>query len=597
MQQGKDLASIIIVSYYTGDLLWRTIESSLTQNQLLEVIIVNNGNPEFVNTELQKLAKENDKIRILTPGNIGFAKACNLGVSKSRGEYILLLNPDCVLIGNDVLTNFIKYFKDNKEAKLGICKILNPDRTIQRTCVRKLLTPLILLSEGLFLSKLPITDKFFPKINVEVENIHTAIDVEAISGAFMMMRKLDYEDVKGMDEKYFLHMEDMDLCRRISNKGGKIFYLPSVEAIHHLSTSDVASIIVEKYKVKSFIRYFNKFYDKLFSRILTPLLITRLFMLSVYNKLKAVHPKCLIRKFINCNKDTIQNNLFQNIENKEVKNKILVAGAINQIGLVLIKKLLELRYKITVLYKNSTINLPLKNVEWIQTDFTKEIYLSNIEAKTLIYTAPLWMLPNLLLQLKEIKIERLICFSSTSIYTKLNSPNLKEKNIVKQLVDAENNVIAICKERNIAYTIFRPTMIYGLGMDRNVNFISNIIKKFNFFPVIGEGKGLRQPVHAEDLAEAAVSVIDNSKTFDKSYNLGGGEKLSYKKMLERIFEYNRLKQNIINFSFLKYILFIAEKFFKLPFNSEMANRMNQDMVFDYQEATNDFQYQPREFLK
>ena len=85
------------------------------------------------------------------------------------------------------------------------------------------------------------------------------------------------------------------------------------------------------------------------------------------------------------------------------------------------------------------------------------------------------------------------------------------------------------------YTIFRPTLIYGVGRDRNVADIARFAKRFGVFPILGKGLGLRQPVHAADLAEACILAVDSSASFNRIYNLSGGETLTYREMVERVF--------------------------------------------------------------
>jgi nucleoside-diphosphate-sugar epimerase len=88
----------------------------------------------------------------------------------------------------------------------------------------------------------------------------------------------------------------------------------------------------------------------------------------------------------------------------------------------------------------------------------------------------------------------------------------------------------------IAYTIFRPTLIYGAGRDRNIADIARFVRRFGVFPILGKGIGLRQPVHAADLAEACLLAVDSSASFNRVYNLSGGETLTYRQMVERVFQ-------------------------------------------------------------
>src|SRR5581483_4387437 len=102
-----------------------------------------------------------------------------------------------------------------------------------------------------------------------------------------------------------------------------------------------------------------------------------------------------------------------------------------------------------------------------------------------------------------------------------------------------------CREKGIAVTILRPTLIYGVGLDKNITVLTGFIRRFGFFPVYPPAFGRRQPVHADDLAIAVLNVMDNEKTFGRAYNVSGGEVITYRSMLERIFTALGRKARII----------------------------------------------------
>src|SRR5690606_18968949 len=83
--------------------------------------------------------------------------------------------------------------------------------------------------------------------------------VGAVSGALMMMRRTDFVMVGGFDEEYFLHVEDVDLCRRVEEAGGKVVFQPGALAMHMRSTSDAPADFITQHKLRSFARYFQKF--------------------------------------------------------------------------------------------------------------------------------------------------------------------------------------------------------------------------------------------------------------------------------------------------------------------------------------------------
>jgi nucleoside-diphosphate-sugar epimerase len=172
--------------------------------------------------------------------------------------------------------------------------------------------------------------------------------------------------------------------------------------------------------------------------------------------------------------------------------------------------------------------------------------------------------------------------------------------MVNKLKKAEEDLQAFCTNRHIDWTIFRPTMVYRLGRDKNVTTIARFIKRFRFFPLVGTGDGLRQPVHAEDLALACLDAIDNPKTFNKSYNLSGGEILSYRDMVNRVSLHIGAKCRIIHIP-LPLMRFALGWLSNLPgyekVTPEAANRINSDMCFDHSDATFDINFTPRHFLK
>ena len=87
----------------------------------------------------------------------------------------------------------------------------------------------------------------------------------------------------------------------------------------------------------------------------------------------------------------------------------------------------------------------------------------------------------------------------------------------------------------VDWVILRPTLIYGLGQDKNISEIVRLIRRFGFFPLVGQAKGLRQPVHAEDVATACLSALEKTDVVNRAYNLSGGETLSYREMINRVF--------------------------------------------------------------
>src|ERR1700722_11537021 len=134
--------SVVVVSYYTGPVLFACLKSVLRQPQLAEIILVDNGNPPDILARLQQMALTEQRIKIITgQGNVGFPKGCNIGVRQASSDFILLLNPDC-LLPPEGLNNLMAALDTTPGAVVAGSWLLNPDGSEQRGGRRQLLTPL-----------------------------------------------------------------------------------------------------------------------------------------------------------------------------------------------------------------------------------------------------------------------------------------------------------------------------------------------------------------------------------------------------------------------------------------------------------------------
>ena len=218
----------------------------------------------------------------------------------------------------------------------------------------------------------------------------------------------------------------------------------------------------------------------------------------------------------------------------------------------------------------------------------------------LVHMAPLWLLPDNLDNFVRAGVQRVLAFSSTSVETKRNSKRQPDKLLVESLYGAEQSVKHKAQAYNLELTLFRPTMIYGFCRDKNVTVIANVIKRLGFFPVAGSGSGLRQPVHALDLVESCLRCIDNEVAIGKTYNLSGGETLSYKQMVDRVFFGLNLPPRTIHVAVTVYkaLLAVALKLRVLKgISIDVAERMNDDFCFDNGPAQADFGYRGSRFLE
>lgn len=275
---------------------------------------------------------------------------------------------------------------------------------------------------------------------------------------------------------------------------------------------------------------------------------------------------------------------------------VLVTGATSQIGLCLLPRLIAEGHTVHALSRHPPESAT-PGVVWHQADL-RQGDIPKLDADYLIHLAHLALLPPLLSAQPALPLRRVIAFGSTSRFSKASSLDPHEQAVASELAQAEQAVISACEAMGAEWTLFRPTLIYGLGLDKNITVIVDFIRRFGFFPLVGGGQGLRQPVHADDLAHACLLSLTEPATFNRDYNLSGGETLSYRQMVERIFDKLGKKPLLLTIPLpvLQTLMRIATI---LPryryFSSEMAARMNQDLCFDHAPASHDFGFAPRAF--
>ena len=257
--------SVIMVSYMTGPALLEAINAVMADDDIFELILVDNGNTFEARKRLANIAARNDRIRILQGhGNIGFARACNYGANLARGEYLLFLNPDA-LIALGAARHMANCGKDLAEPWItgGMLRDVNGQE--QRGSRRGRLTPLSALTSFTPLHKLP----FLNSIHKEHETLpKQAKAYPTVSGACLMMSRSSFEMLGGFDEDYFLHVEDIDICRRAREQGGDVYFVPEASAMHYGSTSQVRRQKVGWEKLKGFTVYFLKNSQTVFGKAL-----------------------------------------------------------------------------------------------------------------------------------------------------------------------------------------------------------------------------------------------------------------------------------------------------------------------------------------
>lgn len=277
-------------------------------------------------------------------------------------------------------------------------------------------------------------------------------------------------------------------------------------------------------------------------------------------------------------------------------------GATSQIGFFLIPKLAQRSIEVAALTRGQvrTGVCPNPGVQWrAYSAHALVASLANAgRFHAAVSLAPLPALLPLLCDLAKLGVRRLVAFGTTGLFYKSESTDRVEQDYMQEFITAEAELPARCNALGIAWTLFRPTLVYGCGRDGNIMSIAWFVRRFGFFPLSEGGRGLRQPVHAADLAGACVDVLNNPHTYAKAYNLSGGSIVTYRQMVEAVFR--QLGRPVLTprvpMSLLRATIALAKRLPRLRgLSTEMAARMGDDMCFDHEEATRDFGFSPRPF--
>ncbi|MBU1037176.1 glycosyltransferase family 2 protein, partial [Patescibacteria group bacterium] len=219
--------SIIIVSWNVSEYLKRCLKSiyQAAGENSQQVIVIDNNSSDKTK---EMLEQEFPQVNLISnKKNLGFAKACNQGLAKAGGRYLLLLNPDTEII-DDALDEMVEFMNKNPEVGIAGCKLLNEDRTIQPS-VRRF--PSFLVQLGMMF-KLHHLVRFKSYLAKDL-NYNQIQEVEQLMGAFMIIRRDVFKEIGYFDDKYHLWFEEVDYCLRARKHGFKVVYTPAAQIIHY----------------------------------------------------------------------------------------------------------------------------------------------------------------------------------------------------------------------------------------------------------------------------------------------------------------------------------------------------------------------------
>jgi len=249
--------SIVIVNFNTRKLTIECIRSVLRKTKGINysIILIDNGSSDGSVKEFLRLYKAEKRIELITlDTNLGFGKANNIGLKRSTGKYVLLLNSD-TLIKDNVIGEMVHWMEKRKQVGVSTCSLMYPNGQLQGT--GGYFPTLVRVFSWMTIQDLPLVDNFIKPFHPMKEKSFKKGDkfykkekeIDWVTGAFFMLRMKTYEETGGFDEDYFMYTEETDLCFRIKRLGWKIIYTPKWKVIHYGGASgDLWSFILQEYE-------------------------------------------------------------------------------------------------------------------------------------------------------------------------------------------------------------------------------------------------------------------------------------------------------------------------------------------------------------
>jgi len=241
------ISASIVLFKNDKKILQKTIDSFLATNLSKKLFLIDNSPTD----ELKEVCNSLETEYHFVGKNIGFGKAHNIILDDLESEYHLILNPD-IEFTSQVIPNLINQLKEEEEVAFITPKVVYPDGSLQQVC-RMHPTPKEMIGR-----RLGVFTKTVQERSYQDKDFTKPFYPEFIHGCFMLFKTADLKTIKGFDERYFLYLEDADLCRKIENIEKKISYFPDEKIIHIHQKGSAKKIKLLSCHIQSAIKYFKK---------------------------------------------------------------------------------------------------------------------------------------------------------------------------------------------------------------------------------------------------------------------------------------------------------------------------------------------------
>ena len=271
----------------------------------------------------------------------------------------------------------------------------------------------------------------------------------------------------------------------------------------------------------------------------------------------------------------------------------LVFGASGQIGAPLLERLGDAGWRVLAVSREARSDAPGRH--WLQGDFARMPALP-AAVDAVFSCGPLDLFARWY-EAAGLHCPRVVAFGSTSASTKQDSRDEAERELARRLLGAEARLHAAAEARGAAATLLRPTLVYGAGRDATLTRIAAMARRWGRFVLPTRADGLRQPVHVDDLAAAALAACEAQAAHGRAYDLPGGERLPYREMVARVLACVEPRPALHALPmpvFLSLLRLAQARGIAGGLGPGAVARMREDLVFDAAPAARDFAYAPRE---
>ncbi|MEZ5460224.1 NAD-dependent epimerase/dehydratase family protein [Dokdonella sp.] len=274
----------------------------------------------------------------------------------------------------------------------------------------------------------------------------------------------------------------------------------------------------------------------------------------------------------------------------------LVLGGSGQIGRFLIPKLLDCGHEVIALSRRPR-DSGQESLRWVRGDlFSAMPEFGPLDS--IFSLGPLNGFANWIEHAQVAGNPRLVALGSMSVLSKRDSADARERDLARTLQQAEQQLADAANRKDLDWTLLRPTLIYGAGLDRSLTPLARLGMRWRVFPKFPAATGLRQPVHAEDLADACLAASQEPLARKQTYDLGGGEQLSFAEMMSRVrASLPRSTLGIsLSFATLRAALHLARLRPQWRgITTQAIERLKRDLVADDQLARSHLGWSPRSF--